>query len=115
VSAVLALQHALIAGARVFVRDGRLVVQSQGELPTDVRADLKAHRDRLIEILTLSAPVPARPGDPQEYKPWLDPKTAAEHVWYPGTCYWCARPMHDPDYVCSVPLAIELDDEQMAA
>lgn len=34
------------------------------------------------------------------WKPWLNPVESARRVWYPGTCRWCGRPMHDADYVC---------------
>jgi len=74
VSAVLALRAAQKAGAHVFVRDGHLVVQSQGHLPHDVMAELQANRDRLVEIMTLDkTPVAAVQGDPRLYMPWLDP------------------------------------------
>jgi hypothetical protein len=80
VSAVLALRGAQKAGARVFVRDGRLVVQSQGQLPDDVLADLQQHRDRLVEILLT----------PAEEQP-------------PPICAPCGRPQHEADYVCPAP------------
>lgn len=79
-SAVLALQRALSAGARVFVRDGRLVVQSQGQLPAEVLAELQEHRDRLVEIL-------------------LTPRAQQTTP----LCRPCGRPQHEPDYVCPEP------------
>lgn len=78
-SAVLALQHARGAGAHVFVRDARLVVQSQGQLPPDVLAGLQEHRDRLVEILTLASPPQAPLGR------------------------LCGRAQHQADYVCPEP------------
>lgn len=52
-SALLALQAAREAGAHVFVRGGRLVVQSRGRLPDAVLSSLRLHRDALVELLTL--------------------------------------------------------------
>lgn len=52
-SAVLALQAARKAGGNVFVRDGRLIVQSQGKLSAAVLGGLKTYRDRLVDYLTL--------------------------------------------------------------
>jgi hypothetical protein len=49
----MALLAARKEGARVFVRDGRLVIQSPGQLPADILAGLKEHRDRLVEILLM--------------------------------------------------------------
>jgi hypothetical protein len=49
----MALLAARKEDARVFVRNGRLVIQSQGQLPPDVMVGLQEHRDRLVEILTL--------------------------------------------------------------
>lgn len=78
-SAVLTLLAARKAGASVFVRNGRLVVQSQGTLPPDVMAGLQEHRDRLVKILTLASPAQA------------------------PLCRPCGRPQHEPDYVCPEP------------
>jgi hypothetical protein len=79
VSAVLALLASRKEDARVFVRNGRLVIQSQGQLPPDVMAGLQEHRDRLVEILTLASP-PQAP-----------------------LCRLCGRAQHEADYVCPVP------------
>jgi hypothetical protein len=76
---VLALLAARKEDARVFVRNGRLVIQSQGQLPPDVLAGLQAHRDRLVEILTLASP-PQAP-----------------------LCRLCGRTQHEADYVCPEP------------
>lgn len=78
-SAVLALLAARKEDARVFVRNGRLVIQSQGQLPPDVLAGLQEHRDRLVEILTLASP-PQAP-----------------------LCRLCGRAQHEADYVCPEP------------
>ncbi len=78
-SAILALLAARKAGATVFVRDGRLVVQSQGALPDDVRNGLRAQRDRLVDMLSLQ---PTKPTEPP-------------------LCVPCGRPQHQPDVVCS--------------
>ena len=79
-SAVLALVAARKAGASVFVRDGRLVVQSQAPLPRDLLADLQKHRDRLVEILLM--PTAEQPAP---------------------ICRPCGRPQHEADYVCPKP------------
>jgi hypothetical protein len=79
VSAVLALLAARKEDARVFVRNGRLVIQSQGQMPPDVLAGLQEHRDRLVEILTLASPSQA------------------------PLCRACGRAQHEPDYVCPEP------------
>ena len=81
-SAVLALRAAQKAGARVFVRDGRLVIQSQGQLPDNVMAELQQHRDRLVEILLT----------PTVQQPQSAP-----------ICRLCGRPQHEADYVCLEP------------
>ena len=60
----------------MYIRDGHLVVQSQGHLPHDVMAELQANRDRLVEIMTLDkTPVAAVQGDPgwdQETRFWIE-------------------------------------------
>src|SRR5205807_2242180 len=80
VTAVTALQAARKAGARVFFRDGRLVIQSQGQLPHDVLAEVQEHRDQLIEILLNT--------DAQQPAP---------------LCRLCGRLQHVADYVCPEP------------
>ena len=75
-SAVLALLAARRDGARLFVRGDRLVVQSEGNLPAEVMASLRVHRDRLIDMLSLE---PSRP----------------------PLCVPCGRPQHYPDVICS--------------
>lgn len=49
----MALLNARRAGASLSVRNGKLVVTADEPLPADVLADLRAHRDRLLEMLTL--------------------------------------------------------------
>jgi hypothetical protein len=96
VSAVLALRAAQAAGAHVSVRDGKLIVLSNGALPAEVIADLRQHRDQLVGMLLEPSAAVA-----SEYKPWLTPNV--HRVWYPGYCRLCGRRMHDGDYVCPVP------------
>lgn len=76
-SVVLVLLAARKAGANVFIRDGKLVVQSQGRLPAAVMAQLQAQRDHLVEMLSL-------PTEEQQAR----------------CCSPCGRPQHTPDVIC---------------